>query len=156
MLEFLDIRKLQKALGTEYVMVTDYRVPSGMDSYLMSEDLRDFFCDATNQISIRRLIAAGDVFVGDYRNTFFEAFLRRKPVLLTADDYEEYTRERDYNFAYKDIISAPVIGDAEELIWQLHHLETYDYRYLEQFCEQYLGACDGHAAERVLKLKGKQ
>lgn len=155
-LEFLDIRKLQKALGTEYVMVTDYRVPAGMDSYLMSEDLRDFFCDATNQISIRRLIAAGDVFVGDYRNTFFEAFLRRKPVFLTADDYEEYTRERDYNFAYKDIISAPVIGDAEELIWQLHHLETYDYRYLEQFCEKYLGACDGHAAERVLKLKGKQ
>lgn len=154
-LEFLDIHKLQKALGDEYVMVTDYRAPLGMDSYLMSDDLREFFCDVTNEMSIRRLIAAGDVFVGDYRNTFFESFLRRKPVFLTADDYEEYTRERDYNFAYEEILSAPVIGDAEDLIWQLQHLEAYDYRHLEQFCERYFSACDGHAAKRVLELRGK-
>ncbi len=154
-LEFLDIRKLKKALENEYVMVTDYRVPAGMDSYLMADDLQDFFCDVTNKISIRRLIAAGDVFVGDYRNTFFESFLRRKPVFLTADDYQEYTKERDYNFAYEDILSAPVLGDAEELIWQLQHIEAYDYRYLEQFCEKYLGACDGHAAERVLEYKNE-
>lgn len=150
-LEFLNVRKLFEALSEEYVMVTDFRVPAGMESYLVSSDMKEFFCDLTNKMSIRRMIAAGDMFIGDYRNTFFEAALRRKPLFLTADDYREYTENRDNNFVYEELVAAPIISDAADLIYAVKHLEEYDYNRLEEFCEKYLGACDGHAAERILK-----
>lgn len=149
-LEFLDIRRLKEALSDEYALAVDFRVPQGKDSYLAASGLKDFFYDFTGEMSIRELIAAGDVFVGDYRNTFFESFLRRKPVFLTADDCVEFAENKEHNFNYAEIMTAPVVSDADSLIYQLGRLEQYDYSKLEQFCEAYLGACDGKAAERVL------
>ncbi|MDO5293214.1 MAG: CDP-glycerol glycerophosphotransferase family protein [bacterium] len=154
-LEFLDVPQMYSKFKEDYVMLIHCKPPKGQESYHIANCFSDFAYDITGQMPLRQLFVMADVFVGDYRNAFFEAPLLHKPIFMTASDHIEFTEKKQVNYEYEDIAMGPIVYSTEELILNMSNLEDYDYDLQEEFKDRYLTNCDGKASERLLQLLEK-
>jgi hypothetical protein len=153
-LELLDLEYLEKTLKDEYVVLVDFRSnPALADSCKNVIDIDGFSRNVSkDQISLRSLLAAADIVIGDYRDTFFESVLLGKPVFSTAVDLDEI-QSNSWNMMYDlaEIYPFPIVHSAEELVEKMTSIEEYDDRPLTEFKEKYLIGCDGEVSERLLE-----
>ncbi len=111
---------------------------------------------STSSIPTEELFAVADVLITDYSSVLFDYLLYRKPAVLFAPDLDEYETERGFYIDYRKI-PYPVAETEEELIQALrtHHDWLYTHREeIEAFGKKYVGACDGHSTDRILKQAG--
>lgn len=100
------------------------------------------------------LFAAADLLITDYSSVVFDYLIYRKPFLLYAPDLEEYKRERGFYLEYESL-PAPVVTSASGLEAVMREQAWLQYEERLESCYQtYMGACDGHAAERILQKAG--
>ncbi|MCD7735671.1 MAG: CDP-glycerol glycerophosphotransferase family protein [Lachnospiraceae bacterium] len=123
---------------------------------------------STSRIPTEELFPVADVLITDYSSVLFDYLLYRRPVILFAPDLQEYEQARGFYIDYRSI-PYPLTRTREELEaviggiagngcadhgkqdWYAAHAAEID-----AFRETYVGACDGHATERILKLVGLQ
>ena len=115
----------------------------------------DALLNATDYPDLYELLPCADLVISDYSSIMFEAGLIHKPVMLFANDIDEYTADRNF---YLDItkLPFPLSQNNEEL---LSCLESFDEaRYLQAlkafnadmgYSEN--GTAADTAAERILK-----
>lgn len=152
-LRIIDLELLQQFLGEEYVVVVHFKKKEVKKPTPNAIDIPGFSKEISAGISIRNLMIASDVIVGDYRDEFFEAPLMRKPVFSTADDFETYTRVNNMSIngaAFENFLFCPVVANAEALAKELKQLDSYDYTAMDAFRDTILSGCDGHSVERVV------
>jgi CDP-glycerol glycerophosphotransferase (TagB/SpsB family) len=107
-------------------------------------------------IPTEELFAVADVLITDYSSVLFDYLLYRKPAVLFAPDLEDYEGGRGFYLDYQTI-PYPIARTGAELTdairggqaWMETHREAID-----AFRERYVGACDGHATERIMQLTG--
>ena len=107
----------------------------------------------TGGITYRQQLAAADIIIGDYRDTFFETPLMHKPAFSTAYDYENFIQANNMSQNanhFEEYIFCPVVRTSEELADQLKNLDSYDYSLMERFKQEMYADCDGHSAQRVV------
>lgn len=117
--------------------------------------------DAHGQVSnctmpTEEIFAAADLLITDYSSTMFDYLLYQKPIILFCPDLERYQKDRGFYLEYEEI-PYQLVKTGKELekavqyadYWQNAHLEE-----IRQFTQLYVGSCDGHATERILKLVG--
>lgn len=152
-LELLDLELLFDRLSHEYVLLVDFRSNNTLaDNCKNIVDIQGFCKNVSKEkISLRSLLAASDIILGDYRDTFFESALLNKPVFSTAFDMDD-VQSNSVNMMYdlREIYPFPIVKSSEELIEKINLIEEYDYAPLKAFKNQYLLGCDGHVAERIL------
>ena len=153
-IRLLDLEQLRSMIGEEYVVALHFRKSDvGKQKVFNDLQLDGFSKVIQNELSVRELMMACDVLIGDYRDEFFEAPLLRKPAFSTADDYETFTRVDNMAFhapRFEQLLFCPVVAHAEELANRLSCLEDYDYAPMEAFREKMLSGCDGHSVERLV------
>ena len=159
----LDMEVLRDLIGGEYAVVINFNASQIRAGYQNVMELPGFsaLLFADKEFTMRELLGAADVIVGDYRDAFFESALLDKPVYSTAWDYERFIRSPNMtNNAnrFESFLFCPVVQSSEELAEQLAHVDRYDYRPMRAFRERMLGGCDGHSVERVIRylLEGRQ
>ncbi len=133
---------------------------------------------SNSSIPTEELFPVADVLITDYSSVLFDFLLYRRPVILFAPDLNEYEQARGFYIDYRSI-PFPLAQTEEELrealrdeifglprpaepsvrptefseqtagSWYIVHADEID-----EFRETYVGACDGHATERILKLAG--
>lgn len=133
-------------------------------------------------IPTEELLPAANLMITDYSSVMFDFLLYRKPVILFAPDLEQYEAERGFYLDYRSI-PYPYARTAQELERAVRDSvkiqrgddgqegrqpdrdlraactpagcrESGEEEAVERFREMYVGACDGHATERILELVG--
>lgn len=105
-------------------------------------------------IPTEELLPVADVLITDYSSVLFDYLIYRKPAVLFAPDLEQYEAQRGFYINYRSI-PFPLARTGEELEravlqseeWMREHRKEIDC-----FAQKYVGACDGHATQRILKL----
>lgn len=153
-MEMLDLEKLVELLGEQYFVFVDLRSNKALAKSCKNKiNIPGFSKNVSDEkISLRSLLVAADVVVGDYRDSFFESVLLNKPVFSTAIDLHE-VQSNSVNMMYDlaEIYPFPIVETAEELVESISKVEEYDYQPLEEFRKQYLTGCDGKSSDRVVE-----
>ncbi|MCD8397739.1 MAG: CDP-glycerol glycerophosphotransferase family protein [Lachnospiraceae bacterium] len=108
---------------------------------------------SNSEIPTEELFPAADVLITDYSSVLFDYLLYRKPLVLFAPDLDEYEKTRGFYIDYRSM-PFPLTQTGEALRMALKADAVYSADKIEAFREQYVGACDGHATERILRLIG--
>ena len=151
-LSLLDLEALQKLIGDEYVVVLNINESQVKHETMNRLEIPGFCMKISSGISYRQQLAAADIIIGDYRDTFFETPLMHKPAFSTAYDYESFIQANNMSQNanhFEELIFCPVVRTAEELADQLKNLDSYDYSLMERFRQEMYADCDGHSSQRV-------
>lgn len=148
----MDIRKLQAALGHEYVLVLKHHpfvasppeVPCGCSGFAK---------DVTKEMPIDELLCVSDICISDYSSLVFEYSLFGRPMLFYAYDLEDYFDWRGFYYDFHELAPGPIVRTDEELIDYIQNIQQrFDSARIRQFREKFMASCDGHATKRILEL----
>ena len=143
-----DIDKLKDALGDEWCVI------SSIHPHLFHKYDRE---DLKGRIPTEEMLPAVDVFITDYSSVLYDACLYGNRMLMFAPDYDEFVSARG---TYMDMKEFPgeIITDGKSLPDGVKRaFENYDRDRQREFTEGYLGACDGHATERIIRfIRGRK
>lgn len=151
--EIIDLPLWRQSLGREYVLLLTHH-PFVRRRPACPEELRDFVRDMTEDMTTEELLAAADICITDYSSLVFEFSLREKPMIFWAYDKDEYDDWRGFYFPYDEFVPGPVVRTNEEAIAAVRASAAADPAVIRRFRQRYMGACDGHATERILKAAG--
>lgn len=153
----LDLEKLQRELGDEYVVVLrmHYFIASQMDI----SQFEGFAYDFSKYDDIAELYLVSDILITDYSSVFFDYANLKRPILFYTYDLEKY-RDKLRGF-YIDIeteVPGPLVRDTDQVLHAIKNIEdvkeTYASRYEEfyhRFCEWDDGEASRKTVERVFK-----
>lgn len=119
------------------------------------------------EIPTEELLPVADLLISDYSSVMFDFLLYRRPIVLFAPDLEQYEKERGFYIDYHEL-PYPIVKTGEELERAVERCgrelsgealigaeeAAKKAERIDRFREKYVGACDGHATERILKLVG--
>lgn len=107
-------------------------------------------------IPTEELLPVADVLITDYSSVLFDYLIYRKPAVLFAPDLEQYEAKRGFYIDYRSI-PFPLARTGKELeqaVLQSEEWEREHRKEIDCFAREYVGACDGHATQRILRLTG--
>lgn len=149
----LDLEKMQKALGEEYVLLLrmHYLVAESFDL----EDYKGFAFDVSHVNDIRELYVISDILITDYSSVFFDYANLRRPMLFYVYDIEEYQDVlRGFYFDIEKESPGPLVYTTDEIIEKINKIGAKGYKLPETFERFYQKFCyleDGKAAQRVVE-----
>jgi len=151
-ISMMDMDVLQKLIGKEYVVVVNFNVKQIKDGYKNAIEIPGFSKMINKGMSVRELMVASDVIVGDYRDTFYESALMEKPVYFSTYHYEEVLKNNNISVGdeLERYVFGPVVTTANDLAEQLSKVDSYDYSLMRHFREEMLAGCDGNSVNRVV------
>ena len=81
----------------------------------------------------------------------YDYLIYQKSFLLYAPDLEEYKQQRGFYLEYESL-PAPVITSSDALEAAMREQAWLPYSSdLVKCYQEYMGACDGHATDKILK-----
>ncbi len=95
-------------------------------------------------------LAAADVLLTDYSSSIFEWALLRRPLALLVDDLEAYERDPGLYVDYRTAMIGSQVGDTDAAAAAILGGGIDDAAW-DAFIARHMGACDGHAAERLVE-----
>ncbi|MDO5119220.1 MAG: CDP-glycerol glycerophosphotransferase family protein [Coriobacteriales bacterium] len=147
----LDINLLHERLGEDWILLIKHHphikkrppVPAGCERFAF---------DVTDKLSIEACLCRSDACVSDYSSLVFEYSLFGRPMAFFAYDLADYDDWRGFYYDYDELTPGPIFATTHELAEWVEHLdERFDPIEVAAFREKFMGACDGHATERIIK-----
>ncbi len=149
----IDIRAFEKALGDQYVMIIKHHQLVKHLPPVPEELEGTFVCDGSGSMNIDELLMASDICISDYSSLVFEYSLFERPMLFYAYDLEDYCDWRGFYYDYSEMTPGPVCRTNEEMIDYIKNIDTrFDRQKVRDFRLRFMGSCDGHSTDRILKL----
>lgn len=109
--------------------------------------------DVSQEPDINELMAACDMVITDYSSCAFDAAFAHIPVLLYADDVEEYIKNRGQFVWEKEELPFDFAGDNEKLIYNIGQFDFDKYSHkVDAFVKQHSVVEKGDSAERVVRF----
>lgn len=154
----LDVERLCRALGEDFVLLTRIHYFHGEDARLRALHEEGLLVDVSRHPSVEQLCLAADALVTDYSSIMFDYAVLDRPIVIHADDWPIYRASRG---VYFDLLSgAPgetpgaVSTSDDELIavfrdgaWNSPEAALLREAFRRRFCT----FDDGRAAERVVR-----
>lgn len=145
----LDIPALKAAVGGNTVLLIKHH-PFVKQPPRIPSHCADFAFDVSQTLPINELLCVADACISDYSSLVFEYSLFNRPMAFFAYDLDDYCDWRGFYYPYDELTPGPVFRDNESLIdWVKHVDERFDAQQVEAFRDKFMGACDGHATERI-------
>ena len=142
------IREVFEGLGKEYFLVTRLH-PHLRKKY---EEYFDENCDS---LPTEKILPVTDILITDYSSVLFDYCVYKRPFVLFCPDLQSYDTERGF---YVDINTFPceVTYTADNLrrVFVEKSFNRFSKQELEDFYRYYMGACDGHSIDRILREAG--
>lgn len=149
----LDYHVMQEALGSRFALVIKHHALVRKTPELPKDLKGQFVFDATGVLPIEDLLMASDMCISDYSSLIFEYSLFERPMLFFAYDLDEYNDWRGFYYPYEEMTPGPVCRTNEELISKILEMDcSFDPKEVHAFRERFMGACDGHATDRILQM----
>ncbi|PKG22097.1 CDP-glycerol glycerophosphotransferase family protein [Niallia nealsonii] len=147
----LDLKKLKKELGNEYVVILRMH-------YLVAENFdlspyKGFAYDFSNYEDIRELYLIADLLITDYSSVFFDYGNLKRPIIFYVYDIETYRDKlRGFYFDFEKTAPGPLVKTTEEVIDYIKNVDSMEFT--EKYNDFYNTFCyleDGNASSRVVK-----
>jgi len=145
--ECIDWDRLVRELGDGWVVMVKMH-PFVRSLSAARPDIKGVI-DVTTDREITQLLMAADVLITDYSSSIFEFALLRRPVVFFCPDLEQYTADRDFYYPFERYVTGAVVTDSADLPAAIT-TARFD-KSNEDFLEFFMGACDGHSAERIVR-----
>lgn len=149
----LDLEKMQKALGDEYVVLlrTHYFIVDSLD--LTAFD--GFAFNASKYDDIARLYLISDILITDYSSVFFDYANLKRPMLFFTYDLDKYRGVlRGFYIDVEEELPGPMLFTTEEIIDSIQNLPQLEADYKEKydaFYDKYCGWEDGNSSKKVVE-----
>lgn len=142
----LDLEKLKRELGDEYVVILRMH-------YLVADDIDlTGFEDFAYNIStgdITQLYLISDILVTDYSSVYFDYAVLGRPMVFFMYDIEDYRdRLRGFYLDVDSFVPGPIVKTNEELASEIKRANP-DNENLKRFLKQFCALEDGEATKRV-------
>ena len=150
-----DLKALHERFGEEYFVMVKHHpyVAPGRRPGIPEELDGVFAADVTDEFAIETLLCAADVVITDYSSLIFEYALMNRPMVFYSYDLDSYYDWRGFYYDYEEMTPGPVCRTMDELIDTLTDIDQrFDKERLDAFRRKFMGACDGHATERIEEL----
>ncbi|MFC4590517.1 bifunctional glycosyltransferase/CDP-glycerol:glycerophosphate glycerophosphotransferase [Sphaerisporangium corydalis] len=147
----VDLDALAAALADEWVVVLRTH-PA--ERYKVPQRMRHFVRPAGSYPEVNDLILASDALLSDYSSIICDYACTGRPILLYADDYDEYVRvERGLNYDLREIAPGPMLSTTGELVAAVRGLAAVTEEYAERYADfagLFCSEESGKAAPRVV------
>ena len=151
------IREMHERLGDDYILVTKLHPAAYNNMLLKGRKLGDdsgFWLDVSDIRDINDILPVADILITDYSSVIFDWLLLDRPIIYYVYDKDEYAGDRGMYYSFDEYVYGAVAETGDELIEAIRAADMMtDKR--EAFREKFMGACDGHATERVVALLGR-
>ena len=150
-----NLKTLNERFGDEYFFLIKHHpfVAPGRRPKLPEELKETAAADVTTEFSIETLLCAADIVITDYSSLIFEYSLMNRPMIFYSYDLDSYYNWRGFYYDYEEMTPGPVCKTMDELIDALAHAgDRFNQEEMDTFREKFMGACDGHATERIEEL----
>ncbi|WP_242835473.1 CDP-glycerol glycerophosphotransferase family protein [Butyrivibrio sp. AC2005] len=154
----IDFDRLIKALSEKYgcewrvLLRLHPQLSAKLDKMpLLSED--DRLIDVSQWPDISEIMGGCDMVITDYSSCAFDAAFAHIPVLLYADDVQEYIKNRGQFMWKREELPFDIAEENETLIQNVEAFNEKKYEEnISAFMNRYDVIEDGHASERVVDL----
>lgn len=149
MVEFLDLSKLMRNLGSEYVILLRGHPFNARQGTFADDQI----INVTDYPDINDLILASDVGILDYSSLRFDYALTGKPALFYVPDYEQYFKGRDSFVSFDETAPGPIIRTQSALTEAILDSNSTARKFepkRAEFIRKFMEIEDGHAAERLV------
>ena len=149
----LDLAKMQKELGEEYVVLlrTHYFIVDSLDLTAFE----GFAYNASKYDDIARLYLVSDILITDYSSVFFDYANLKRPMLFFTYDLDKYRGVlRGFYINVEEELPGPMLFTTEEIIDNIRNLDKLEAEYKEKydvFYEKYCGWEDGTSSQKVVE-----
>lgn len=148
----LDLQAMYDRLGDEYIVLIKHH-PFIKKRPEIQEELKSFAFDVTETLTIEQLLCTSAICISDYSSLVFEYSLFERPMIFFAYDLDEYYDWRGFYYDYKEFVPGPIATNTKQIIDYIEHVDTrFDRDTVVAFKQKFMGACDGHATERIMDL----
>lgn len=148
------ITKLKKKYGGDWkIFMRLHPQLAAQLSRMPTTERNNAFVDVSQASDISEIMAACDLVLTDYSSCAFDALFAHIPVLLFADDVEEYIRNRGKFMWKREELPFMLAENNEEL---MKNIELFDTNIYVEHANMFMNAHgiveDGHASERVADM----
>ena len=148
-----DLEKIKKELGNEYVLLLRSHVGkhTWVDKHNKPIEIFDneFCFNGGDYPECTHLFLISDLMITDYSSLVFDFAITKKPQILYIYDYEDYKKEFDLYFDYKDFSPFPKPTDEDQLIETIKNYPEIHDAY-EDFVKKYVLYDKGDATRQVI------
>lgn len=145
----LDIAAFAEHFSKDYVLLLKHH-PMVKKRPRVPEEYQDFAMDVTKTLNIDTLLCVSDICISDYSSLIYEYSLFERPMIFYAFDLDDYFDWRGFYYNYDELTPGPIFKTNEEMIEYIEHIdERFDRDEVVAFRKKFMGACDGHATERI-------
>ena len=105
-------------------------------------------------MSCEELLCVADLLITDYSSVLFDYMAYRKPFVLFAPDFSEFSKTRGFYVDYDSYPTTVVMDEADlpaAIKYEMNHRDVKD---IEECYKYHMASCDGHATERILERIG--
>lgn len=151
--EQLDLKKLQKALGKDYVFIIKwhpavYNKLEHNDLVFDTSNYKGFVYDFSKKRDINDLLIVSDILITDYSSVIFDYLLLDKPIIYYTYDLEKYNEERGLYFDFEEYVYGNIATNIEELIKCIKK-PSMDKEKRKKFYKKFMSACDGNSTKKT-------
>lgn len=134
-----EIRELRQTLGDDCYLIVKLHPHAQkrlreIDSPMLTEEL----------------LAVTDILISDYSSVIYDYAYFGKPLILFTPDYEQYCRDCGFYENYEQIPALRAMNGEQLLDAVRQARDRQDAEKMREFWERTMGACDGHATERII------
>lgn len=150
----IDFSLMKRILGNGYAILCKFHphLAKKISSDSISEDLRGFVYNITDEFSISSALCFADILISDYSSLIFEYSLLEKPMLFYAYDLDEYNSDRSFYYNYEDFVPGIIVKNTSELAQAVITAEVdFDKNRLISFRNKFMSACDGKSTQRIFE-----
>ncbi|WP_261380802.1 CDP-glycerol glycerophosphotransferase family protein [Neobacillus bataviensis] len=144
----LDIKKMQKELQDEYVLLIKLH-PAVKTINHYEEQYPNFVIDFSRYKRVNELLLVADYLITDYSSLPFEYALLTKPMIFFPYDLENYQKERGLVQNYETIVPGPVVQDTDQLL-KVIEANQFDFLSIKEFSDRWNQYSNGNSADSLV------
>lgn len=149
----LDLRKMKKELGKDYVVAL--RMHYFIADDLNLEGAEGFAFNLSKYDDIADLYIISDILITDYSSVFFDYANLKRPILFYAYDLHKYRDQlRGFYIDYEKEIPGPILKTSDEIIDAIKNIEQIQKSYASLYNDFYKKFCswhDGQASKKIVE-----
>ena len=149
----LDLDKMQKELGDEYVVIirAHYLIASSINV----ADYKGFVYDFSQGFDIQELYLISDILITDYSSVMFDFANLKRPMIFFTYDLEKYRDSlRGFYFDFEKVAPGKIAMTTDEIVDTIANIdevnEEYKDRY-EAFYNKFCHVDNGESAKNIVE-----
>ncbi len=151
--EMFDIKKMMNSVGAGCVLLIKQHGFVRRKTIIPPE-CRRFAFDVSDKLRIEELLFVSDLVITDYSSLIFEYSLFLRPMVFFAPDLDDFYDYRGFYYKYdNDFLPGEITRSEDELFPAVRRALNgeCDTAALRRFRDRFMGACDGHSTERIIR-----